>query len=120
MLRSGSHLAKALTDAIASPWAVWVALAGAFGLVFFGDRVGLAPTRWDAALLIAMATFLMVFVIEHTESREDAAIHTKLDAIIRALGAETSTVGVEELSQDEINEIRERRRAGTPGARGRS
>jgi low affinity Fe/Cu permease len=119
MHRTGSHLARALTDVIASPWAVWIAAMSALALVIFGDRLGLTPTRWDAHLLIALATFLMVFVIEHTESREDAAIHTKLDAIIRTLGAETSTVGVEELSQDEINEIRERRRARTPGARER-
>jgi low affinity Fe/Cu permease len=49
-----------------------------------------------------------------------AALHTKLDAIIRALDADTSTVGIEELSQKEIQEIRDRRRERTPGARARS
>ena len=61
----------------------------------------------------------MVFVIEHTQSREMAAIHTKLDTIIRALDADTSTVGIEELSQKEIQDIRDRRRRQTPGARAR-
>ena len=48
-----------------------------------------------------------------------AAIHTKLDTIIRALDADTSTVGIEELSQKEIQDIRDRRRRQTPGARAR-
>ena len=112
MLRTASHLAKALTDVIASPWAVWIATVAAILLIFFGERVGLERTPPNAHLVISLVTFLMVFVIEHTEAREDAAIHTKL-------GAETSMVGVEELSEDEIDEIRERRRARTPGARGR-
>ena len=44
-------------------------------------------------MIFVAATFLMVFVIEHTQNRERAALHTKLDAIIRALDADTSTVG---------------------------
>jgi low affinity Fe/Cu permease len=62
----------------------------------------------------------MVFVIEHTPSREMAALHPKLDAIIRALDADTSTVGIEELSRREIHGIRDRRREQTPGARAKS
>ena len=76
--------------------------------------------RVDLHFLVDAATFLMVFVIEHTQSREVAALHTKLDAIIRALDADTSTVGIEELSQKEIQEIRDRRRERTPGARAQS
>jgi low affinity Fe/Cu permease len=110
-----SHVAKAVNTAISSPWAILVAATVALSLFFFGDRIGLDRQRVDLHFLVDAATFLMVFVIEHTQSREMAALHTKLDAIIRALDADTSTVGIEELSQKEIHEIRDRRRERTPG-----
>jgi low affinity Fe/Cu permease len=112
-----SHVAKAINTAISSSWAIFVAASVALALFFYGDRIGLDRQRVDLHFLVDAATFLMVFVIEHTQSREVAALHTKLDAVIRALDADTSTVGIEELSQKEIQEIRERRRERTPGAR---
>ena len=115
-----SHIAKVVNTAISSSWAIFVAATVALFLFFFGDTIGLDRQRVDLHFLVDAATFLMVFVIEHTQSREVAALHTKLDAIIRALDADTSTVGIEELSQKEIQEIRDRRRERTPGARARS
>jgi low affinity Fe/Cu permease len=114
-----SHVAKAVNTAISSSWAIFAAATVALTLYFFGDRIGLDRQRLDLHFLVDAATFLMVFVIEHTQSREQAALHTKLDAIIRALDADTSTVGIEELSQKEIQDIRDRRRERTPGARAR-
>ena len=115
-----SHIAKTVNTAISSSWAIFVAASVALFLFFYGDLIGLDRQRVDLHFLVDAATFLMVFVIEHTQSREVAALHTKLDAVIRALDADTSTVGIEELSQKEIQEIRERRRRRTPGARARS
>ena len=115
-----SHIAKAVNTAISSSWAIFVAASVALFLFFYGDLIGLDRQRVDLHFLVDAATFLMVFVIEHTQSREVAALHTKLDVVIRALDADTSTVGIEELSQKEIQEIRERRRRRTPGARARS
>ena len=112
-----SHISRAVNTAISSPWAIFVAATVALFLFFFGDQVGLDRQRVDLHFLVDAATFLMVFVIEHTQSREMAALHTKLDAIIRALDADTSTVGIEELSQKEIHDIRDRHRERTPGAR---
>jgi low affinity Fe/Cu permease len=115
-----SQISKAVNSAISSPWAIFVAATVALLLFFFGDAIGLDRQRIDLHFLVDAATFLMVFVIEHTQSREMAALHTKLDAIIRALDADTSTVGIEELSQKEIQDIRDRRRERTPGASARS
>jgi low affinity Fe/Cu permease len=115
-----SHIAKAVNTAIASSWAIFVAASVALFLFFFGDLIGLDRQRVDLHFLVDAATFLMVFVIEHTQSREVAALHTKLDAVIRALDADASTVGIEELSQKEIQEIRDRRRERTRGARAKS
>ena len=92
-----SHIAKAVNTAISSSWAIFVAASVALFLFFYGDLIGLDRQRVDLHFLVDAATFLMVFVIEHTQSREVAALHTKLDAVIRALDADTSTVGIEEL-----------------------
>src|SRR5438874_3838470 len=120
MQELSSHVAKAINTAISSSWAVFVAATVALFLFFYGASIGLDRQRVDLHFLVDAATFLMVFVIEHTQSREMAALHTKLDASIRALDADTSLVGIEELSQKEIQDIRDRRRARTPGARVRS
>ena len=51
-------------------------------------------------------TFLMVFVIQNTQNRNGAAIQAKLDELIRVTAARTTLIGIETLTQDEIEEIR--------------
>ena len=51
-------------------------------------------------------TFLMVFVIQNTQNRDGAAIHAKLDELIRVGAARNVLIGIETLTQDEIEEIR--------------
>jgi low affinity Fe/Cu permease len=51
-------------------------------------------------------TFLMVFVIQNTQNRDGAAIQAKLDELIRVSSARNSLIGIETLTQDEIEEIR--------------
>ena len=51
-------------------------------------------------------TFLMVFVIQNTQNRDGAAIQAKLDELIRVGAARNALIGIETLTQDEIEEIR--------------
>src|ERR1700723_3849870 len=51
-------------------------------------------------------TFLMVFVIQNTQNRDGAAIQAKLDELIRVSSARNTLIGIETLTQDEIEEIR--------------
>ena len=51
-------------------------------------------------------TFLMVFVIQNTQNRDGAAIQAKLDELIRVTAARNTLIGIETLTQDEIEEIR--------------
>ncbi len=51
-------------------------------------------------------TFLMVFVIQNTQNRDGAAIQVKLDELIRVSAARNTLIGIETLTQDEIEEIR--------------
>jgi low affinity Fe/Cu permease len=55
-----------------------------------------------------IVTFLMVFVIQNTQSRDTQALHLKLDELIRVTAeARDSLVGVEELSEQDITQHRE-------------
>lgn len=52
-------------------------------------------------------TFLMVFLIQNTQNRESIAVQLKLDEIIRSLhGAKNQAIALEELSEDELEEIK--------------
>jgi len=54
----------------------------------------------------SIITFLMVFVIQNTQNRDGAAIQAKLDELIRVSAARNTLIGIETLTQDEIEEIR--------------
>jgi low affinity Fe/Cu permease len=51
-------------------------------------------------------TFLMVFLIQNSQNRDGAAIQVKLDELIRASAAHNRFVGVEHLTDEELEEIR--------------
>ena len=51
-------------------------------------------------------TLVMLFVIQHTQSREQAATQRKLDELLRALpGAETGLMLLEEASDDAMSDV---------------
>lgn len=54
-----------------------------------------------------IVTFLMVFLIQNTQNRDTIAMQVKLDELIRAMnGAHTALLDLEELSDEELDEIR--------------
>jgi low affinity Fe/Cu permease len=67
-----------------------------------------------------IATFLMVFLIQHTQNRDTEAIHVKLDELIRATkGAQNALIDLEELEDEKLEAFREKYRALASAARKR-
>jgi low affinity Fe/Cu permease len=53
-------------------------------------------------------TFLMVFLIQNTQNRDAVAMQIKLDELIRALkGAHNQIVDLEELTEEELERLKE-------------
>ena len=73
----------------------WVALSTVFDF----------PDQWERIFqtLVAAITLVMVFVIQHTQARHQAATQRKLDEILRVLPeADNSLLAFEHASDDEL------------------
>jgi len=59
-----------------------------------------------------IVTFLMVFLIQNTQNRDSIAMQLKLDELIRATkGCHNAVLDIEELSEQELDEIKKGYRA---------
>ena len=73
----------------------WVLLSIVLGFPGQGERI--------FQTLVAARTLAKVFVIQHTQAREQAATQRKLDEILQALpGADNSLLMLEDASHDEL------------------
>ena len=81
-----------------------IAVWGATGPVF-----GYSDT-WQLIINTGttIVTFLMVFLIQNSQNRDNAAIQVKLDELIRVSEVKNMFVGIEHLTEDEIEELREK------------
>lgn len=56
-----------------------------------------------------VVTFLMVFLIQHTQNRDALAVQVKLDELVRALEpANNQMVGIEKLPEAEVKSLEEK------------
>jgi low affinity Fe/Cu permease len=84
--------------------AVLVVWAGVGPLLGFSDSWQLVINTGTT-----IVTFLMVFIIQNTQNRDSAALHIKLDAIMRELQISNSKLyGAEEEGEKELEEERHR------------
>jgi low affinity Fe/Cu permease len=54
-----------------------------------------------------IVTFLMVFLIQNTQNRDGAAIQAKLDELIRAGKGQNRFIGIEHLTEGEVEQYRQ-------------
>ena len=55
-----------------------------------------------------IVTFLMVFLIQNSQNRDGAAIQAKLDELIRSSAAQNRYIGIESLTEEELDELKQR------------
>lgn len=55
-----------------------------------------------------IVTFLMVFLIQNSQNRDGAAIQAKLDELIRSSAAQNRFIGIENLTEEELDALRRR------------
>ena len=99
--------ARAAADAVGSSWAFCAALSIVLVWATLGHRYGYSDT-WQLVINTgtSVVTFLMVFLIQNTQSRDAKAIHLKLDELIRGVqGARTGLMGLEDLSDVELAKL---------------
>ncbi len=71
-----------------------------------GPLFGFSDT-WQLAINTSttIITFLMVFLIQNTQNRDNAAIQAKLDELIRVGDSDNAFIGIEHLSDEELERV---------------
>ena len=108
MIASFERLANRVSAAAGRPRAFLVALTivivwGLSGPIFHWSDT------WQLVINTGttIVTFLMVFLIQNAQNRDGAAIQAKLDELIRAVShARNEFIGIEHLTEKELDEIR--------------
>lgn len=97
-------LTRGTERAVGAPWSFGVALFLIVLWAVTGPLFGWSDT-WQLVINTAttIITFLMVFLIQNTQTRDTAALHAKLDELIRVNEkARNSLIGLEEKDEDTI------------------
>jgi low affinity Fe/Cu permease len=106
---SFSRIASAVSHATGRPLA-FIAAASAIALwAVTGPIFGFSDT-WQLVINTGttIVTFLMVFLIQNTQNRDTIALELKMDEILRATeGAHNGLLNLEELTEDELVQVRE-------------
>jgi len=79
------------------------------GWVAFGGLVGF-PTWWSTTLYVVSSAIIlvMVFAIQHTQSRQQMATQRKLDELVRSLPqADNRLIAAESASDEELEALGE-------------
>src|SRR5829696_1168351 len=107
--RTFSNLAEPVAHATGRPWTFMVCVAVVILWAISGPFFHFSEA-WQLVINTGttIVTFLMVFLIQNTQNRDGAAIQTKLDELIRAGSAQNTFIGIEHLTEEELDRIRRR------------
>ena len=108
MIASFERLANRVATAAGRPRAFLIALSIVIVWGLSGPLFHWSDT-WQLVINTGttIITFLMVFLIQNAQNRDGAAIQAKLDELIRAVShARNEFIGIEHLTEVELDEIR--------------
>src|SRR5690242_4457884 len=131
MRKMFTRFANAVAEGAGNPLAFIACFIVVLAWAVSGPLFGFSDT-WQLVINTSttIVTFLMVFLIQNTQNRDNGAIHAKLDELIRAMvDADNEYIGIEHLTDQELKAIlqdveknahrlhEERRRRGLGGAK---
>jgi low affinity Fe/Cu permease len=102
-----SDIAQITSREVGRAWVFVLAVVTIIVWAITGPVFGFSDT-WQLVINTGttIVTFLMVFLIQDSQNRDAAAIQVKLTELIRVSKVHNSFVGLERLTDDEIEEIR--------------
>ncbi len=105
--RSFSCFAELISRAAGRPWAFALAVGTVLVWALSGPLFGFSDT-WQLVINTGttIVTFVMVFLIQNAQMRDLTAIQVKLDELIRVSRARNALVGIEHLSDSELDDVR--------------
>src|SRR4051812_33729531 len=101
------HFAVMTSHAVGSPIAFGLAIAVVLAWAITGPMFHYS-NGWQLTINTGttIVTFLMVFLIQHTQNRDAQVTQLKLDELIRAVSqARNELVDMEDLSDDELRRL---------------
>ncbi|MBD9650195.1 low affinity iron permease family protein [Ensifer sp. ENS09] len=109
MDRFFARFATATAHAAGSPFAFILCVVAVVAWGLSGPLFGFSET-WQLVINTGttIVTFLMVFLIQNTQNRDGAALQAKLDEIILFTDAENEFVGIEKLTDKELEALHAR------------
>ncbi|TAA19098.1 MULTISPECIES: low affinity iron permease family protein [Pseudoxanthomonas] len=116
-----NNMAKKAAYAAGTPWAFGTAALAVVLWGFSGPIFGFNDT-WQLVINTSttIITFLMVFLIQHTQNADTAAMQIKLDELINAhRDANNALLDLEELDEKALEELRKKYEELAREARGR-
>lgn len=109
MEKQFTRFANATAKMAGSPGAFLLAVLLICVWALSGPFFGFSET-WQLVINTGttIVTFLMVFLIQNTQNRDGYALQTKLDELIRSSNAENIFMGIEKLTDKELEELHAR------------
>ena len=108
-----SDLAKRTSSLLGTPAAFAVACGAVVLWGASGPLFGFSDT-WQLVINTGttIVTFLMVFLVQHTQNRDARALHLKMDEVLRSIdAARNRLINLESCSDEEIDQIERQFRA---------
>jgi low affinity Fe/Cu permease len=102
------RFAGLISSAVGTSWAFGLALLLVVGWALTGPLFHYSDA-WQLTINTGttIVTFLMVFLIQHTQNRDARVTQLKLDELIRAVSAaRNELVDMEDLSDDELRRLK--------------